>query len=194
MYEMKGSRFPFGEISDRGRDPRKMQVKKRINYKNQLEYTQIISGIDKLKTISHKNSINLRSSEDDGEGAIELYYPYIPTTLEDCLLNNPSQTVKDLHRQFIELAIYLAKHYVATPFNPERCGAMMQDKKTVVKYYLPIGEITITDNISLLERSVQLFNLQSMHYLDSLIQNALNSTHENSSQQSFQGKSTISIA
>lgn len=102
--------------------------------------------------------------------------------------------MKNLHRQFIELAIYLAKHYVATSFNPKRCGAMTVDKKTVVKYYLPIGEIRISDNISLLERSVQLFNLQSMHYLDGLAQKALSSTHESSPQQSCQGKSTISTA
>jgi hypothetical protein len=53
-------------------------------------------------------------------------------------------------------------------------------ERTTVKYFLPLNEIVLTSSISMLERSVQLFNLQSMHYLDTLCQGALNSTIEHS--------------
>ena len=141
-----------------------------------------------MKLISHKNTINLRSAEDNGNGFIDLYYPYVPIPLEESFIENPEQTVKELHKQFIELAIYLAKQYILTSFNPARCGVIINDKKSLIKYYLPLNDITFTDNISTLERSVQLFNLQSMHYLDTLSRNALNSTLENSSQPSAQGR------
>lgn len=122
-----------------------------------------------------------------------MYYPYVPVPLEESFVENPEQTVKELHKQFIELAIYLAKQYILTSFNPSRCGVIINDKKSLIKYYLPLNDITFTDNISTLERSVQLFNLQSMHYLDTLSRNALNSTLENSSQPSIQGKSHIYV-
>lgn len=106
--------------------------------------------MEKLKLISHKNTINLRSAEDNGNGFIDLYYPYVAIPLEESFVENPEQTVKELHKQFIELAIYLAKQYILTSFNPSRCGVIINDKKSLIKYYLPLNDITFTDNISTL--------------------------------------------
>jgi hypothetical protein len=44
-----------------------------------------------------------------------------------------------MHKQFIELAIYLAKNYILTSFNPNRCGVIINEDKTLVKYYLPLN-------------------------------------------------------
>lgn len=95
-----------------------------------------------------------------------------------------------MHRQFIELAIYLAKNCILTTFNPERCGIVINENRSLLKYYLPLQDITITNNISMLERSVQLFNVQSMHYLDTLQSNqTLNSTiNDSESQRTFKNR------
>ena len=74
---MKGNQFPFAQVTDPSLDLKKMLVKKRITYRNSNEYAKIKEKIEKLKTVSHKNTINLRSTEDDGNGYIDLYYPYV---------------------------------------------------------------------------------------------------------------------
>lgn len=131
--------------------------------------------IAKLKGVSHRNTINLRAIEED-DCHLDMLYQYVPYSLQDAFQEHPAQTVKDIHRQFIELAIYLAKHCILTAFNPSRCGAVISEERTVIKYYLPLNEITITSNRSTLERAVQLFNVQSMHHLDTLVTHALNSS------------------
>lgn len=45
------------------------------------------------------------------------------------------------------------------------------DGQFIIKYYLPLNEIVITDNIAMLERSVQLFKVQATHFLDALCHN-----------------------
>lgn len=66
------------------------------------------------------------------------------------------------------------------------------NKKSTIKYYLPLYDIQITTDRTLLERSVQLFNVHSMHYLDTLVHqdyNGLNHTfQENSSQRTFKNR------
>ena len=91
----------------------------------------------------------------------------------------------------------MAKNYILTSFNPTRCGILLKEDRSVVKYYLPLNEIIITQNINMLERSVQLFTLQSMHYLDTLAQQAHNSTIEvassvNSSNNSLHQRNRLS--
>jgi hypothetical protein len=94
-----------------------------------------------------------------------------------------------MHRQFIELAIYLAKNCILTTFNPNRCGVVINEAKSTLKYYLPLPEITVTNSREALERSVNLFNVQSMHYLDTLAQQGLNTTfNEISSQRTFKNR------
>lgn len=99
-----------------------------------------------------------------------------------------------MHRQFIELAIYLAKNCIVTTFSPERCGVVIKEDKSTLKYYLPLPDINITDNRTTLERSVHLFNVQSMHYLDTLFNqqesfNQLNTTYnESESQRTFKNR------
>jgi len=102
-----------------------MLIKKRYHYKNITEYGKLRDKIDVLKNISHKNSINLRSTEDAGNGYIDLLYPYVPIPLEESFNENNNQTVKEMHKQFIELAIQLAKNYILTSFNPARCGVII---------------------------------------------------------------------
>ena len=93
--------------------------------------------VDKLKSISHKNAVNLRSAQEEG-GCIDLFYQYVPSALEDAFNDNPELTVKEIHRQFIELAIFLAKHCIVTTFNPARCGVVVKEHQTILKYYLPL--------------------------------------------------------
>jgi hypothetical protein len=38
--------------------------------------------IDKLKNVTHKNTINLRNAEENGN-SITLYYQYVPYSLDD---------------------------------------------------------------------------------------------------------------
>jgi hypothetical protein len=51
----------------------------------------------------------------------------VPLSLEESFTENAYQTVKEIHRQFIELAIYLAKYCIVTAFNPNRCGAVINE-------------------------------------------------------------------
>jgi hypothetical protein len=44
------------------------------------------------------------------------------------------------------------------------------DGKWQVKYYLPLNQIVVTSDVVVLERSVQLFTVQALHFLDSLNQ------------------------
>lgn len=83
----------------------------------------------------------------------------------------------------------MAKNWIVTSFNPQRCGAIINDVTGTIKYYLPLTDISITDNRSALERSVQLFNVQSMSYLDNLLNQTLNTTiNENASQRTFKNR------
>lgn len=101
IYEMKGNQFPFGVLTNSSSDSKKIFIKKRMYYKNHLEYSKLKEQIDKLKNISHKNTINLRSTEYFKNGHIDLFYPYVPIPLEESFTENASQTVKELHKQFI---------------------------------------------------------------------------------------------
>ena len=60
---MRGTQFPFGVLNVDESQLKKTFVKKRYLYRGQDEYDQLQFKIDKLKTISHKNTINLRSTE-----------------------------------------------------------------------------------------------------------------------------------
>lgn len=81
-------------------DTRKMLVKKRIQYRNSNEHALILQKVDKLKTLSHRNCINIRKVEDSQPGSLDLYYPYVPHRLED-VFGEDTASVKDLHKQFI---------------------------------------------------------------------------------------------
>jgi hypothetical protein len=80
---MKGNQFPFGQILHKQPETKKILIKKRYQYKNQNEYLKLKEKIEKLKNISHKNTINLRSAEDNNNGFIDLFYPYVPIPLEE---------------------------------------------------------------------------------------------------------------
>jgi hypothetical protein len=56
--------------------------------------------IGKLKSVSHKNTINLRCIE-EGDNYVDMIYQYVPHSLEESFAENPLQTVKEIHRQFI---------------------------------------------------------------------------------------------
>jgi hypothetical protein len=145
VHEMRGTQFPFGVLKVEEDGARKAFVKKRYFFKDEDEYDQLKSKIDKLKNISHKNTINLRSTE-EGPNSITLVYQYVTHSMNDSFMDNPNQTVKEMHRQFIELAIYLAKNCIVTAFNPERCGMVVNENRSTLKYYLPLPDINITDN------------------------------------------------
>ena len=63
----------------------------------------------------------------------------------------------------------MAKNCIATAFNPAHCGVVLKEGRSLLKYYLPLGSITLTEQRESLERAVQVFNLQSMHHLDLII-------------------------
>lgn len=83
VHEMKGNQFPFGLLESTHIEPKKILIKKRYLYKNHTEHGKLKDKIEKLKTIAHRNTINLRSAEDQGNGHIDLFYPYVPVPLED---------------------------------------------------------------------------------------------------------------
>jgi hypothetical protein len=70
IVEMKNNQFPFGELSDENIESKKIYIKKKYVYRNQAEYKKLKEKIEKLKGISHKNTINLRSTDDQGNGQI----------------------------------------------------------------------------------------------------------------------------
>ena len=163
-------------------------MKKRYPYRTVEELEELMIKVDKLKSISHKNTINLRSIE-EAPSSIDLIYQYVSLSLQDSFNENGKQTVKQMHKQFIELAIFLAKNCILTTFSPSRCGVVVNEEKSILKYYLPLNELSITNDRSLLERSVHLFNVQSMHHLDTLANQCLNSTiNESCSQRTFKNR------
>ena len=60
VHEMKGTQFPFGVLRIADHQMRKSFVKKRYYFKDQEEYQQLRTKIDKLKNIAHRNTVNLR--------------------------------------------------------------------------------------------------------------------------------------
>ncbi len=110
----------------------------------------------------------MRLVEEQPLNGCNIYYNYVPFALERAFEDIDYQTFKELHRQVIHLAIHLAKNYILTSFHPARCGVLFLDGHFILKYYLPLHEIVITENISMLERSVQLFKVQATHVLDTL--------------------------
>lgn len=64
-------------------------VNKRYKYKNQAEFLKLKEKIEKLKTIAHKNTINLRYTQENQEGFIDLFYPYVAISLEDAFNQEP---------------------------------------------------------------------------------------------------------
>ena len=55
-----------------------------------------------------------------------------------------------MHRQFIDLAIGLAKAGIITVFNGECCGGLMENDEIVVKYYLEPDNITLTEDLGVI--------------------------------------------
>jgi hypothetical protein len=100
---------------------------------------------------------------------MDVYYNYVPYLLESFFDDCDHETVKEVHRQLIKLVIHLAKNCLLTSFNPNRCGIILNaDNNWQVKYYLPLNEIVVTNDVTMLKRSVELFTVQSLHFLDSL--------------------------
>lgn len=62
IHEMRGTQFPFGFLNVSDSDAAKTLIKIRYSFKDSEEYEQLMEKIDKLKEISHKNVINLRST------------------------------------------------------------------------------------------------------------------------------------
>ena len=56
---------------------------------------------------------------------MDLYYQNVGQNLQEVLEGVDAEGVKLLHRQFIELAIGLAKAGVVTKFRGECCGAIV---------------------------------------------------------------------
>lgn len=79
---------------------KKTLIKKRYQPKDEEEYHEMIEKVEKLKNISHKNAVNLRSAVQQNN-CIDLFYQYVPIAIEDAFNENPDLTVKDMHRQFI---------------------------------------------------------------------------------------------
>jgi hypothetical protein len=67
------------------------------------------------------------------------------------------------------MIVHAAKHFIIIPFESKNCGVKIIKGERVVKYYFPIDEIKICNEIKVIERSVQLFTVQSMQFLDELI-------------------------
>jgi len=80
VHEMKGIQFPFGVLNVSDSEIKKVLVKKKYMFKDEEEYHQLRVKIDKLKNITLKNTINLRSTESN-HNSISLFYQYVPYSL-----------------------------------------------------------------------------------------------------------------
>jgi hypothetical protein len=100
VYEMRGSQFPFGVFTAEEDGPRKIFVKKRYCFKNDEEFEELMEKVSQLKGVSHRNTINLRAIEEKDDH-IDMLYQYVPLSLEEAFSEQPSQAVKEIHRQFI---------------------------------------------------------------------------------------------
>ena len=169
IIDMKTSQFPFGQVDLEDEKPKKILIRKRVYYKNEKQRLMLEEKINILKNIYHKNAINFREVQDNENGSMDVYYNYVPYALESFFEDCDHQTIREVHRQLIKLAIHLAKHSLLTSFNPSRCGIVLNaDNNWQLKYYLPLNEIVITSDVVMLKRSVELFTVQSLHFLDSL--------------------------
>jgi hypothetical protein len=80
VHEMKGIQFPFGVLNVFDSEIKKVLVKKKYIFKDEEEYHQLRVKIEKLKNITHKNTINLRSTESNNN-SVSLFYQYVPYSL-----------------------------------------------------------------------------------------------------------------
>lgn len=68
------------------------------------------------------------------------------------------------------MIIYLAKNSIITSFCNKNCGVEVKQygdrNKKIIKYFLPLKQITISSDINIIKRSVHLFTVQSLQYLD----------------------------
>jgi hypothetical protein len=142
-------------------------VRKAYPFRTEKERRILLEKVNALKDMYHRNVINMRNAEETG-GTFTIFYHYVHASIDSAFPCLTQSTFKEVHKQLIQLAIHLAKNYVLTSFNPSRCGVVFLDDKFVIKYFLPLSEIVITQNRSMLERSVQLFKVQAMHMLDTL--------------------------
>jgi hypothetical protein len=60
---------------------RKVLVKRRYSFGDSEEKASLMEKVSKLKSVSHKNTINLRSAHETGS-SIDLLYQYVPMSLE----------------------------------------------------------------------------------------------------------------
>lgn len=93
VYEMRGNQFPFGVFTAEEDGPRKIFVKKRYSFKNGEEFDELMEKIAQLKAVSHRNTINLRATEEK-EDHVDMLYQYVPLSLEEAFSEQPSQAVR----------------------------------------------------------------------------------------------------
>lgn len=67
------------------------------------------------------------------------------------------------------MIVHAAKHSILISFNSENCGLKIINGQKIVKYYFSLSEISICNDIKVIERSVQLFTVKSVQFLDELI-------------------------
>ena len=75
--------------------------------------------------------------------------------------------LKMIHRQFIDLAIGLAKAGIVTNFKGQNCGAIEENGELTVKYYLEPKDVEITDDFEYIEEAVSEFCARAMEYMQS---------------------------
>lgn len=63
------------------------------------------------------------------------------------MVNCDQDQIKFLHRQFIELAIGLAKAGIVTTFDSLRCGLLVEPDEAIVKYYLLPEEAIFAEDL-----------------------------------------------
>ena len=82
--------------------------------------------VNKLTKLTLHNLIHIRFVEQE-EQWVDLYYQNIPTALSDLISDFDAQALKHLHRQFIDIAMGLAKAGIIATFSPNSCGGILED-------------------------------------------------------------------
>ena len=83
------------------------------------------------------------------------------------MVHMDNDAIKVLHRQFIDLSLGLAKVGIITEFQENNCGFLFEEGKYLVKYYVEPEQITITEDLEVVEEAVMKFCAEAMKYMQS---------------------------
>jgi hypothetical protein len=166
IVDIEEEQFPFLTLKKLSKTHKIVMAKRRHRLDSSPHSLHLLHKIMTLAHLPLGNLINVRFVEEE-EHWVDLYYQNVPMRLREVLGEADADGLRILHRQFIDLAIGLAKVGIVTVFEGDRCGAIVENEETIVKYYLEPQNITITQDLEVIEEAVYQFCAQAMAFLQS---------------------------